>query len=447
VTELLESATLTAHYDRLAARYSLVDRGSDYGSLVVPSGNDGQPIHRWFRYKEAYSHQLLERLLKDASDRGQRPIRLIDPFTGSGTSLVSALGQKSTHPAQVVGIERNPFVFAVALAKTSAALNSAQLLKAVSREASAVQARYSQLMRGWRSLATACVTLNNPAYFPVNHVRSLLALGCAASEVQDPAARAVFQTCVASAIEPAGNLRRDGRALRFVEGRTLTHPLEGFEAALGEVVADLSGLEPPTPGSEAALVEGDARKALSRFSGRSFNWSIFSPPYPNNIDYTEVYKLEGWVLGFYTGPADVKRQRLTTLRSHPSVLFPEIYLPENASVLSMIDGLIAPVVAAIPNDRYKKGRMQVVRGYFSDMFQVFDGLRSCLTPDGRIACVVGNSVHGTRHTQFVIASDLLLAAVAEFAGLQVEEIRIARELHRRGRAPHIRESVVMLRCA
>jgi DNA modification methylase len=29
-----------------------------------------------------------------------------------------------------------------------------------------------------------------------------------------------------------------------------------------------------------------------------FDLILTSPPYPNNIDYSEVYKLELWLLGF-----------------------------------------------------------------------------------------------------------------------------------------------------
>ena len=440
-----EGIALSAHYDRLASKFEMVDRRADYASLVVPSGNDRQPIHRWFRYKEAYSHQLVERLLKDDSYSGQTSIRLIDPFAGSGTSLVSALAQKASQPIRVIGIERNPFVHAVALAKSAAAVDGALLLGAVNREAPSVRATYSQLMRGWRSLTTHSPTLNNTAYFPESHVRSLLALGRATADIEEPRVRAVFQTCVASAIEPAGNLRRDGRALRLVERRSLTHPLEAFESAVAQVTADLSCLDSPAGESEASVLEGDAREELDGLAGQDFNWAIFSPPYPNNIDYTEVYKLEGWVLGFYSGPGDVRQQRLKTLRSHPSVLFPDVYLPKTPGVLAQMAPLLSPVLSAIPADRYAKGRTQLVRGYFADMFQVFHGLRRALAAGGRVACVVGNSVHGSGESQFVIASDVLLAAVAELAGLEVDEIRIARELHRRGRAPHIRESVVMLK--
>ena len=49
----------------------------------------------------------------------------------------------------------------------------------------------------------------------------------------------------------------------------------------------------------------------------------YSPPYLNCIDYTEVYKLELWLLELVKTQAEFRQVRLGTLRSHPSVKFAE----------------------------------------------------------------------------------------------------------------------------
>ena len=192
-------------------------------------------------------------------------------------------------------------------------------------------------------------------------------------------------------------------------------------------------MEPAPAGSTSMVVNGDSRRAIDDLSRKDFNWSIFSPPYPNNIDYTEVYKLEGWVLGFYTNADDLREQRLSTLRSHPSVRFPDIYLSGQSDLVKAMGALVQPMLDVIPKGRYELGRVQLVKGYFDDMLRVFQSIRRHMALEGRVACVVGNSVHATGTDQFVIASDLVLAAVGELAGFRVDEIRIARQLHRRGR--------------
>ena len=139
--------TLHDHYASLLSKYAVVDRSADYSGLVVPAGNDSQAVHRWFRYKEAYSHQLVERIFKDASDEAPEGLKLIDPFAGGGTSLVSGLTQKTAFPAHVVGLERNPFVAAIATAKSSAALLGAGLAVQIKAELGGFEDRYRGHMR------------------------------------------------------------------------------------------------------------------------------------------------------------------------------------------------------------------------------------------------------------------------------------------------------------
>ncbi len=434
-------SVLRNYYDELSDRFTVVDRVGDYASLVVPSGNESRPVYRWFRYKEAFSHALLERLLKDVSWPGNRELSVCDPFVGSGTSLLSACHNPWSVPVHAVGVERNPFVAVLARAKVAAVTVGRELENPLEIERRKLLARYRDYMRGWRTLTTESVTLNNARFFPAAHTRSLLALGRAAAKVEDPDLRAVFQTCVASAIEPSGRLRRDGRALRYVPNRIIAHPLNAFERALRMVVADLPACEPPPERSVISVLEGDARAELSNNDLGHFEWSVFSPPYPNNIDYTEVYKLEGWVLGFFETTGDMREQRLSTLRSHPSVLFPDGKLSGREKV-SLLE-LLTPVLDAVPRDRYTRGRIQVIQGYAEDMLGVFRGLQARIMRGGHVACVVGNSVHGTGGDAFVIASDLILAAVGELAGFEVKEIAVARTLRRRGdRGEYARESVI-----
>jgi membrane protease YdiL (CAAX protease family) len=63
-------------------------------SLVSFQANKNRAVYRWFKYKEAFSADLVERLLDQYSpDRGV----LLDPFAGSGTALfvASALGMRA----------------------------------------------------------------------------------------------------------------------------------------------------------------------------------------------------------------------------------------------------------------------------------------------------------------------------------------------------------------
>jgi hypothetical protein len=189
---------------------------------------------------------------------------------------------------------------------------------------------------------------------------------------------------------------------------------------------------------------GDGRGRYSGLEGPTkYDWIVFSPPYPNNIDYTEVYKTEAWILGCYESAEDMRAQRLLTVRSHPSVRFNRRYAFESSPHAHVVESIIRPILRAVPEDRYKAGRLELIQGYADDMLTTLDSCRRVVANHGKLAFVVGNSAHGSGDDSFVIAADILMGALAELVGWRVADLRVARHLKRRT-GDLLRESVVIL---
>ena len=66
---------------------------------------------------------------------------------------------------------------------------------------------------------------------------------------------------------------------------------DSFERAFYTVFTDLCSY-PKRRCTEFTLLRGDARKLLS--TAGPFDAAIFSPPYPNSFDYTDIYNIELW---------------------------------------------------------------------------------------------------------------------------------------------------------
>ena len=420
----------------------MTDRVNDYSTLVVPTGNAQETFHRWFHFKEGFSHQLLPRLLKDEGHPLDSSIKLLDPFLGSGTSLVSAakLAREGEFEAQLVGCERNPVMYRIAAAKTAAAVAGESLCEQFDVASKRFWRRARADCR--QALTTPSTTLNNESYFDATEVSELLAMGSAAASEEDPVLRTLLQAAVACSVEKTARLRRDGRALRHQPTKTVVNARSAVQAVLAMMREDLASVG--RVGEVTAHIRpGDARD-LSNLPGDA-DWAFFSPPYPNNIDYTEVYKIEAWVLGLYSDMDDMKQQRLSTLRSHPSVKFADEYDYIGTEDESAISDLLTPILRAIPKGRYETGRHQVVKGYTDDMLRVMRSVHSKAKPGGRACVVVGNSSHGKSGEHYVLAADLLVASVSKLAGWTVDEIRVCRRPARRADSGgYLRESAVML---
>jgi hypothetical protein len=440
----------------LEAKYALLERSMSvldsprYASLVVPNGNQHTPIHRWFHLKEAYSSFLLEEVLRDIDLESREDLRVLDPFAGVGTTCLSVgdhLRSGDRRSATAYGFESNGFLHLVAETKLASLQAPARHFDRFARSI-----RHAALNMRDAPPIPSLSTFHDPMYFEFSDLAQLMKIKAAIDEAERIGAEelhvALARVCLGAIIEPVSNLRRDGRALRYTEKRSRPAALQAFTDKADQVSRDMPEHAVSLRGR---VFRGDGRQ-LERIDFRSqkFNLVLFSPPYPNNIDYTEVYKLENWLLGFINDGDEFAQQRRRTVYSHPSILRDD---PLQDAAISMderesLRRVTEAIVAAVPSDRYSEGRRRMLQGYAVDMYLTLRSVRSCLDYDGWVVYVVGNSVHGHGREQLIIAADLFIGELARLVGFRVERVAVARHLRRRFvESPFLRESVVFLRRA
>ncbi|MEU4465665.1 hypothetical protein AB0G20_18430 [Streptomyces sp. NPDC024017] len=437
--------TLDRHYSAFEGNWKVADCSAEYGRLVVPHGNSEEPLYRWFHLKEAFSSRLLDRLLHDVGLSVKANLAIADPFAGSGTTLLSGISacERNGHRAHVFGVERNPFIWELSHAKLQARILGNSIAGSFAAELEKIKKFYEDFKYD-TFVIPGLSTLKNEKYFPAQYMQDLLRIRHAIDAGATQETRSIFRVCLASCVEPSSRLRRDGRALRFEPSRDPKLPWEIFLDRVDLVRRDLESTKPAASGGEVVL--GDARQVSSLATEQEFDLILFSPPYPNNIDYTEIYKTEAWVLGCYESEAEMKAQRQRTVRSHPSVRFSQEFVYLNSAVAADVHSLIDPVVSCVPvGDRYSEGRKEVIIGYADDMLRVLVECRRIIREDGRLVFVVGNSLHGSGDSKYVIAADVIMGRLAELSGWRVSEVKIARMLKRRaGESAFLRESLVIL---
>ena len=442
--------TLDDHY-RAVERRMPVSPSPDYAPLVTPNGNAQEKVHRWFHFKEAFSSRLLPRILKDTELRERRELRILDPFAGVGTTLVSAgdaVASGELRQATAYGIECNPFLHLVASSKVAALQRPPKgLLKLAHKLAATASRRSTEHDLPVPGLST----FQRAEFFDKGELQRLLRIREALElEAASGTSADLLNLCrlaLGAVVEPVSNLRRDGRALRFVPTKSpRPTAIQGFLNKVEQIADDLPRSRVNLAG---AVLPGDGRSmSLLDNRYRAFDLALFSPPYPNNIDYTEVYKLENWLLGFIAGGQEFASQRMKTVYSHPSLLRPD---PLPCQELSggenqLVTRTVAPLIEHLPEDRYSSGRNHMLRGYVLDMYLSLRSAKTRVTPGGYVVYVVGNSIHGSSSASLVIAADLLIAELAVALGYDLVGIGVARQLRRRFvESPYLRESVVTLR--
>lgn len=431
---------------------SVLPLGSEpqYASLVVPNGNSGRPVHHWFKYKEAFSADLLEYVLDHVlpSPSFAPPARLLDPFCGVGTSLLSAQLLDRPYRLESVGIECNPFSAFIARTKVSWPRVDPRRLRSLASEVLSRSTDTSMQLPALSSIRSGrCISryVSKQILSMRSHIERL-----------DPSAeRDVLLTGLAACIEPVSKIRRDGRALRIVKKprASLKRLLAVRWESMAKDVESLNRSNRSPPPVEVCC--GDGRNPASAgIADGTIDLIVTSPPYPNNIDYNEVYKLELWFLGFAASSESFLRLRRQTFRSHPTCSAPDME-PDYRGGFSKIldDGPLADLLGMVARrvkslDRVSStGRSKVLLGYVYDTWKALRSHQLALKAGGRAVYIVGNSLHGGSASRpYLIPTDLIFSCLAGTVGLEVEGLIIARPLSRRLSGNHfLRDSLVILR--
>lgn len=418
-----------------------IRQSPEWSKLVIQNGNDALPVHRWFKFKESFSANLLHEIIKELFEGGCKELNLLDPFCGVGTSLLASQELSAAgYRIKAIGIERNPFIAFAATTKVRwSEINARELVRTgeiALRESKDLLVKIPALS----SLTTGrCLS----RYLS----ERLLAISAAIrSKGGDDSTRNALLLGVASSIEGVSRVRKDGRALRIVD-RGRVNLLGSLRMKWAGIASDASFFQKTLGKSDMPrVILGDGRKPRDGGIGpSSMDIIVTSPPYPNNIDYSEVYKLELWLLGFMSDRQSFLDLRKTTFRSHPLCSEP----PDLDNFMVQVRGtsvekLLRPILKRISGD-CEPWRLRVLLGYCYDMLVALREQFECLKRGGFSVIIVGNSLHGGSSLPYLIPTDLIVAALGELVGFKVKHITAARSLKRRLVTNHfLRESIVVL---
>ena len=456
----------------LAEDVPLVDRTEVFEALVGSGELRVEPVHRWFAYKESYSPRLLSAVLGALPD--MEGIKVLDTFGGVATTALA--GQLRNDVAEVRSVEFSPLAQFVGSVKLRWPELSPARLRALLPEALDYTLHYD-------IPAPTLAAYSNPEIFHPATVAALVsarehirALNGASSTERD-----IFLVGLAAIVEDLSGAMKDGRALRIKRDRkrrpsslaatrpTIKRNVGGRvkRALAGQwtaMIQDVEHLTPHVPGARSTVarhLRGDARDlgSVRHPNGKPAipaGWAdiaCFSPPYLNFIDYTEVHKLELWLLEHATSQQSFSELRRGTLRSHPSIKFDE---------RTYFDGVQGPardlvdLLADWMCDRAARREVgPIVRQYFEDMLQVWREQHRAIRTGGIAVCVVANSTFSRRERaeararelwRLPVLTDVILAHLAREAGFDEIELWQARELQPRNvRSAHARESLVVAR--
>lgn len=381
--------------------------GRQVATVSTNAGADDLPFQRWHRFKEAFSPELIEQAVQESPV----PVRrLADPFGGSGTSALTCqfLG------IEPVTIEVNPFLADLIAAKV-ATYHIPELLTAltrVARKATASRSRGASLIR---SLPSTFVEpgVKDRWLFDLPVVIQIARLREAIEEESNPAVVRLFRVLLGGLMVGFSNAAVSGKGRRYRvnwhERRVAPNcVLPTFADAVAAAIVEI-GACAMRPMREGQVLRGDSRRLLGSIG--KFDQLTCSPPYPNSFDYTDVYNLELWMLGYLKNFDDNRDLRRATLSSHVQISRDFAAAPR----CPRLDRTMHALRRA--GDSLWDPRIPTMVGaYFADLQGLMRTCAQLLPSQGQAWFVVGDSQYAGIRVQVA----KILADLAPAAGLKVE---------------------------
>lgn len=400
-----------------------------YRGPITFRSNESLPVHRWWPYVQGFSAEFVEGILaRNAIGPGRT---VLDPFSGSGTTLVEA----RRAGAAAWGTELLAPAVLAARVKTHLELDPDRLDRAADRVLNRAARRRPGPLPFLRE---------TERQFSPGALDHLTRLRDSLPREGAPIANAL-RLAFGRSLIPSSRLHRSpclGYTRRPPNGGPT--PFERFRAAVDDTVEDLRSFSagPHRLGPPAVVAQRDARDG--GWAERSVDLAVTSPPYVNGMDYVMNYKVDLAWLGYARSYSD-----LAALR-RAEVACDNLPRSETAPFLSattLSDPWLREILPRIRENVLRKGTYRrndmhaVVHRYFADLAPVLAGVRRALVPGGRFVVVVGDSLLAGTY----VPGDLLLARIGASLGFAIVSVEVARS-RRSGqrRSFELRESVVTL---
>lgn len=383
-------------------------QGRAITSFGTNTGADELPFQTWRNFKEAYAPELIARAVGESVI----PVkRCLDPFGGSGTTALACqfLGVYPTT------IEVNPFLADLIEAKLTTynadilAHDLGTIAGCISKDPGDIEVVFGHLPPTFIEPG-----VENRWIFDRAIAARVAAILSSIDELSDVKHRRLFRVLLGGILVDMSNVVISGKGRRYRRKwqeiyRSPNSVDEAFcdsaRRAIGEIHR-YSGREQ----TNFDLLRADSRTAVA--DAGKWDLAIFSPPYPNSFDYTDVYNVELWMLGYLKNAVSNRALRESTLSSHVQISRSFAAPPEGSAHLDVAMKRLNEVRASLWDQRIP----EMVGAYFADLMQILGDVRASLSAGGSCWLVVGDS----RYAGTQIATADIIAELASQNGWTVE---------------------------
>jgi 16S rRNA G966 N2-methylase RsmD len=413
---------------------------------------ENRAFHDWYRFVLSFPPRLVDHYMHNFNLKNGDV--LLDPFCGTGTSLVEA----KLRGINSIGLEANPLAYYASRVKVSWQVEPKRLLTAAKDIAAECIATLTSQGIDDKNLSKTSIAEKNLRTLEPEALRLILADSISPLPLHKILVLRDFidkheecdyyhhlRLAFAKALVFSISNLRFGPEVGVGKKKNDVKVVESWLNEVSIMAHDLQ-LVFNQHYPESRVFQADAREIDQIIEPKSINAVFTSPPYPNEKDYTRTTRLETVLLGFIRTKQDLRDLKKGLVRSNTRGVYKadedDKWIENYPEIFRIAEEIERRRVELGKTSGFERLYGRVTKLYFGGMARHLAGLRTVLRPGAYLGYVVGDQAS---YLRVMIRTGKLLAEIAQSLGYELVRIDLFRTRFATATKQDLREEVVVLR--
>jgi len=342
-------------------------------------------IHKWYNYLEEFPYSLIEQKMKGYSLDSDAVV--LDPFCGSGTTLVSA----KMFGFNTIGFDVNPLMTFISKVKTTWKIDLAEFKKAIKE----VAKTFLDCVKNIDTIKFKNDFMSVMRKKEINQwlspvlQKEVSLLNDIINEVKDEKIKRLLLMAMSKSCFDASYVSLCP-GTTFYPFRKKEEFWDLFSKKTAQMYNDLKLLQEHNNYGKSRIINDTCLNAQKYIDKDSIDFIITSPPYPNDLEYTRQTRLELYLLDFVRSMEDIQQIKRKMTKGSTKLIFKESNSEQYIYNFEDIIEISDKIYQQTKDKKWGFDYPRMIREYFGDMYLCLKEIYPLLRNGSHFLLVVGD---------------------------------------------------------
>jgi DNA modification methylase len=362
-------------------------------------------IHTWYDYLEDFPYSLIEEKIIEYKLKPESLI--VEPFAGSGTTLISA----NLFKCNAVGFDANPLMTFISEVKTTWDIDLAQYKNEISN----ISKKFVKGIHNFDKLQLDLGFINVMPKKEINQwlspalQKEVILLKNLVDEIKNKKIKNLLLIALSKSCFDASYVSLCP-GTTFYPFREKEDFWDLFTKKVIQIYNDLKSVQKHNHYGKSELITDSCLNAKKHLKPNSIDFIVTSPPYPNDLEYTRQTRLELYLLDFVKSMDDVQQIKRKMVKGSTKLIFKESNSETYAMKFEEVKIVSNKIYEQTKDKNWGFDYPRMVREYFGDMYLCMQEFYDLMKNDANFLQVVGDQ---TIKGVYIPVCDILIKMAQE----------------------------------